>query len=53
MTLPKSLSACIKALSGDGRKIDPGDLEVAELSIENGRRAFRRITRTELEDLII
>ena len=53
MTLPKSISACIEALSGDGRKIDPGDLEVAELSIENGRRAFRRITGTELEDLII
>ena len=53
MTLAKSLSACIEALCGDGRKIDPGDLEVAELSIENGRRAFRRITGTELEDLII
>ena len=53
MTLAKSLSACITALSGEGRKIDPGDLEVAELSIENGRRAFRRITGTELEDLII
>ena len=36
MTLAKSLSACITALSGEGRKIDPGDLEVAELSIENG-----------------
>ena len=53
MTLAKSLSACITALSGEGRKIDPDDLEVAELSIENGRRSFRRITGTELEDLII
>lgn len=52
MTLKKSLTSCIDALTGGERQISPNDLEVAELSIQNGRRAFRRITGTELEELI-
>jgi len=52
MTLSKALALSVKALSGDERELFSDDLEVAELSLKNGRRSFRRITGDELTDLL-
>ena len=52
MPLKKALNACIDALTAGERDIEPDDLEVAELSIQNGRRAFRRIVTSEIQGLI-
>ena len=50
--LKKAINACIDALTAGERDIEPDDLEVAELSIQNGRRAFRRIAASEIQELI-
>ncbi|HMD45747.1 MAG TPA: proteasome subunit alpha [Acidimicrobiales bacterium] len=49
--LPGALSAAVGALAGPDRRLNAGDLEVATLSRRDGRRAFRRITNSELEEL--
>src|SRR5579862_3736539 len=41
--LSDAIRETVRALAGPDRKLGPGDLEVAVLSRENGRRAFRRI----------
>jgi proteasome alpha subunit len=50
--LASALSAAVGALAGPDRSLAPGDLEVAALSRENGRRAFRRIGDDELAQLL-
>jgi len=50
--LPAALTATVRALAGPERELGVGDLEVAVLSRRNGRRAFRRITNTELTELL-
>ena len=52
MPLKRALNLSIDALTAGERDIEPDDLEVAELSIENGRRAFRRIPASEIQELI-
>jgi len=52
MTLSKAVQLAVNALSGDERELKPNDLEVAELSLANGRRAFRRINGDELTGLL-
>jgi len=52
MTLPKAVQLAVASLAGDERDLESNDLEVAELSIENGRRAFRRIVGDELAELL-
>jgi len=52
MTLSKAVQLAVNALSGDERELKPNDLEVAELSLANGRRAFRRINGDELAGLL-
>ena len=48
LTLSSAIEIAINALSGPDRTLEPDDLEVAELSHSNGRRAFRRIEGEEL-----
>jgi len=48
LTLSTAIEISINALSGPDRTLEPDDLEVAELSHSNGRRAFRRIEGEEL-----
>ncbi len=48
LTLSTAIEIAINALSGPDRTLEPDDLEVAELSHSNGRRAFRRIEGQEL-----
>ncbi len=48
LTLSTAIEIAINALSGPDRTLEPDDLEVAELSHSNGRRAFRRIEGEEL-----
>jgi len=50
--LASALAAAVGALAGPDRSLAPGDLEVAALSRENGRRAFRRIADGELAGLL-
>ena len=52
LTLTKALALAINSLAGDDRELLPDDLEVAELSVRNGRRAFRRIAGDELDKLL-
>ena len=52
MTLSKAAQLAINSLSGSERDLVPSDLEVAELSIANGRRAFRRINGDELDGIL-
>ncbi|HVC14075.1 MAG TPA: proteasome subunit alpha [Acidimicrobiales bacterium] len=47
-----AVRATVRALAGPERTLGPGDLEVAALSRENGRRAFRRVTDTELAEIL-
>ena len=51
-TLSEALPASVAALSGEDRTIGSGDLEVAVLSKQNGRRAFRRLGAAELATLL-
>jgi proteasome alpha subunit len=37
-----------RALSGDDRRLDPAELEVAELARTNGRRCFRRLDAAQV-----
>jgi proteasome alpha subunit len=50
--LGTALRAAVNALAGPERTLDPGDLEVAALSRNNGRRTFRRIIEDELVALL-
>jgi proteasome alpha subunit len=44
--------ACVEALAGEGRTLEPSDLEVAVLAARNGRRAFARIEDDALAALL-
>jgi proteasome alpha subunit len=48
LDLAGALNAAVSALAGPDRQIAPAELEVAVLSRQNGRRAFRRIEDDEL-----
>src|SRR5271166_3299748 len=50
--LEGALRVAVAALAGPDRTLRAGDLEVAALSRRNGRRAFRRVTNSELEALL-
>ena len=52
MGLGAAVTAAAGALAGRERTLTPDDLEVAELSRGNGRRAFRRIEGDELAQLL-
>jgi proteasome alpha subunit len=52
LPLAEALKAAIAALSGGDRQIVPSDLEVAVLSRDNGRRAFRRLADEEIGELL-
>jgi proteasome alpha subunit len=47
-----AIKAATAALAGPDRTLGAGDLEVAVLSGENGRRAFRRVDELELVQLL-
>ena len=47
-----AVRAAVQALAGPDRELGPDDLEVAVLSRQNGRRAFRRITDRELTEIL-
>lgn len=51
-SLDVALKAAVSALAGPDRALGPEDLEVAVLERGNGRRAFRRIDRAELAELL-
>jgi proteasome alpha subunit len=48
--LDAALQAAVGALAGPDRTLGPGDLEVAVLARDNGRRAFRRLGPDELTE---
>jgi proteasome alpha subunit len=48
----EAIRATVRALAGPERTLGSGDLEVAVLSRENGRRAFKRITDGELAEVL-
>ncbi len=50
--LAEALSAAVGALAGPDRTLGPGELEVAVLAEDTGRRAFRRVMSSELETLL-
>jgi proteasome alpha subunit len=52
LDLAGALQAAVGALAGPDRSLAPGELEVAVLSRQNGRRAFRRIEAAELAGLL-
>jgi proteasome alpha subunit len=52
LDLAGALQAAVGALAGPDRSLAPGELEVAVLSRQNGRRAFRRIEGAELAGLL-
>jgi proteasome alpha subunit len=52
LTLADALRTARAALAGDDRSIEPGQLEVAVLSRGNGRRAFRRVDKAALEEIL-
>jgi len=52
LPLGESLRSTVAALAGPDRALGPGDLEVAVLSRQNGRRTFRRITESEIAELL-
>src|SRR6478752_7233833 len=51
-SLAAALGAARSALAGADREVGGGDLEVAVLERDNGRRAFRRIEPSEVETLL-
>ena len=53
MSLGAAIKAAANALAGPERTLTPDDLEVAELSRGNGRRAFRRVEGDELTQLLV
>jgi proteasome alpha subunit len=52
LPLAEALRAAVAALAGGDRTVLPADLEVAVLSRDNGRRAFRRLTDGEIAELL-
>ena len=52
LDLPGALNVAVAALSGPDRTIAPSELEAAVLARSNGRRAFRRVDRTELAAIL-
>jgi proteasome alpha subunit len=52
LDLASALEVAVTALAGPDRTIATGELEAAILARSNGRRAFRRIDRTELAELL-
>jgi proteasome alpha subunit len=50
--LPDALKAAVSALAGPDQVLGGPDLEVAVLAQGNGRRAFRRLMDSELENLL-
>jgi proteasome alpha subunit len=52
MTLVAVLRTTVAALAGPDRTLGANDLEAAVLARSNGRRAFRRIERAELAELL-
>jgi proteasome alpha subunit len=52
LSLTDALRIAVESLAGDERRIQPADLEVAVLERTAQRRAFRRIEREELPDLL-
>jgi proteasome alpha subunit len=52
LDLGGALRAAVGALAGPDRTLAPAELEVAVLSRQNGRRAFRRIEDAELAQLL-
>lgn len=52
LPLERALSIAVWSLSGDDRTIDTDDLEVAVLERTAERRAFRRIERTDIPQLL-
>ena len=52
LLLTDALRIAVASLAGDERRIQPADLEVAVLERTAQRRAFRRIEREELPDLL-
>jgi proteasome alpha subunit len=48
----EAVRSAVQALAGPERTLGAGDLEVAVLSRNNGRRAFRRITNGDLESIL-
>src|SRR5262249_4571308 len=52
LPLAEALRAAVTARAGAARTVLPADLEVAVLSRDNGRRAFRRLTDEEIGELL-
>jgi proteasome alpha subunit len=52
LSLSDALKAAVTALAGGDRQIVPSELEVAVLSRDNGRRAFRRLDDDEIGELL-
>jgi proteasome alpha subunit len=52
LSLADALRTSRAALAGDDRTIEPGQLEVAVLSRSNGRRAFKRLEKDDLETIL-
>jgi proteasome alpha subunit len=50
--LDEALRAAVAALSGPDRSLSGGDLEVAVLARNNGRRTFLRIANGEIDELL-
>jgi proteasome alpha subunit len=50
--LPSALAAAVRGLAGPDRTLTYAELEVALLSRQNGRRAFRRVANGELDRLL-
>ncbi len=52
MSLTAAVKAAVGALAGPDRQLAPGELEVAALARSNGRRAFRRVEGSELDQAL-
>jgi proteasome alpha subunit len=52
LELGEALRVAVAALAGPDRRLSADDLEAAVLARSNGRRAFRRIDRTTLAELL-
>jgi len=52
LPLAEALQAAVGALAGRERQLQPTELEVAVLSRRNGRRAFHRLSDSEIADLL-
>ena len=52
MSVGDALHAAVAALAGPSRQVSPDELEVATLARANGRRAFQRLSPSELTALL-